>query len=139
MGPWVSDLGQIHVFRLESGDDLLGGLVRSIGRVGVRQGVIMAGIGSLASYHLHVVDEPQWPPVDTFLRAEGGLDLLSVQGYVVDGRIHAHIVVSDAQGAKGGHLEEGCRVFTFAVVTVGELEGVDLTGVDQLRMPEGNC
>jgi predicted DNA-binding protein with PD1-like motif len=136
MKSWLSDPGSIHVFRLDPGDDLLEGLVRSSERVGLRHGVILSGIGSLASYHFHVVDQPQWPPVDTFLRGEGGLDLLSLQGYVVDGRIHAHIVVSDAQGARGGHLEPGCCVFTIAVVTVAEFGGAGLTGVDRLLTPK---
>jgi predicted DNA-binding protein with PD1-like motif len=132
----ASDLRRFHLFRLGPGDDLHDGLLRATREVDLRQGVILAGIGSLASYHFHVVDEPQWPPVDTFLHGEGGLDLLSLQGYVIDGRIHAHIVVSDARKARGGHLEPGCEVFTFAVITVAELKGIELTGMDSLETPE---
>ncbi len=131
----TSTLGQLHVFRLEPGTDLFDGLQAAVSEADIQQGVIVAGLGSLASYHFHVVDKPQWPPANLFVRGEGGFDILSLQGYVIDGRVHAHIALSDAQKAMGGHLERGCEVFTFAIVTVAELKGVELTGLDQARRP----
>lgn len=123
---------QLYLFRLDPGDDLLEGLQKGVRKAGIQQGVIVAAIGSLVGYHFHVVDKAQWPPVDVFLSDEGGFDILSLQGYVVDGRVHAHIGLSNAQTAIGGHLEQGCEVFTFAAVTVAELDGVELTGVDKV-------
>ena len=44
-----------------------------------------------------------------------------------------HLTVSDTEKAMGGHLEEGCRVLTFAVVTLAEAdEATDLTGWDRV-------
>jgi len=48
--------------------------------------------------------------------------LLTTTGYVIDGRVHAHISFSDTQKTLGGHLEPGTRVFTFAILTLGVLE-----------------
>lgn len=126
-------IGRLHIFRLETGADLLEGLQAAVSEAGIHQGVILVGIGSLTSYHFHVVDEPQWPPANLFLRGEGGFDIVSLQGYVIDSRVHAHIVLSDAQKVMGGHLEPGCEVFTFAIVTVAELKGAELTGLDRSR------
>jgi predicted DNA-binding protein with PD1-like motif len=54
-----------------------------------------------------------------------------MNGYVIDGRVHAHITFADADKAFGGHLEPGTSVFTFAVVTVGVFkDGIDLSRVD---------
>jgi hypothetical protein len=54
-----------------------------------------------------------------------------MNGYVIDGRIHAHMTMATAEHAFGGHLEPGTDVFTFAIVTVGVLDdGVDLSRVD---------
>jgi predicted DNA-binding protein with PD1-like motif len=54
-----------------------------------------------------------------------------MNGYVVDGRVHAHITLANPDKAFGGHLEAGTEVFTFAVVTLGVLaDGVDLKRVD---------
>jgi len=129
----TSTLGQLHVFRLEPGTDLLEGLQAAVSEAGIHQGVILAGIGALTSYHFHVVDEPQWPPANLFARGEGGFDIVSLQGYVIDGRAHVHIALCDVQKVMGGHLERGCEVFTFALVTVAELEGAELRGLDRSR------
>ena len=54
-----------------------------------------------------------------------------MNGYVIDGRVHAYVTFSDADKAFGGHLEPGTSVFTFAVVTVGVLKnGVDFSRID---------
>ena len=45
-----------------------------------------------------------------------------MSGYVFDGRVHAHITVSNDKEAVGGHLEADTRVFTFAIVTLGVLD-----------------
>jgi predicted DNA-binding protein with PD1-like motif len=48
--------------------------------------------------------------------------LLTTTGYIIDGRVHAHISFSDTQKTLSGHLEPGTRVFTFAILTLGVLE-----------------
>jgi predicted DNA-binding protein with PD1-like motif len=61
----------------------------------------------------------------------GPADIVSMNGYVIDGRIHAHITMTDADKAFGGQRENGTSVFTFAVVTVGVFKnGIDLKRVD---------
>jgi len=54
-----------------------------------------------------------------------------VNGCVIDGRIHAHIIFSDDEKGLGGHLEPGTTVFTFAIITLGVLEeGASLARFD---------
>jgi predicted DNA-binding protein with PD1-like motif len=48
-------------------------------------------------------------------------DILNINGFVVNGRIHAHITFSDLKKTIGGHLEPGTLVYTFAIITIGEL------------------
>ena len=58
-------------------------------------------------------------------------DLISMNGYVIEGKIHAHMTLATPDHAFGGHLEPGTSVFTFAIVTIGVLnDGVDLSRVD---------
>ena len=60
--------------------------------------------------------------------------MLNVNGYVIDGRVHAHITFSDDEKALGGHLEPGTKVFTFAIITLGVLEeDADLRMFDDWR------
>jgi len=54
-----------------------------------------------------------------------------MNGYVINGKIHAHMTLANPDHAFGGHLEPGTNVFTFAIVTLGVLDkNADLTRVD---------
>jgi hypothetical protein len=54
-----------------------------------------------------------------------------MNGYVIDGRIHAHMTMTNAEHAFGGHLEPETDVFTFAIVTVGVFDNtMDLSRID---------
>ena len=117
-----SNFKRIVVVRLKHGTDLLDGLNKAVQKERISTAVILSGIGSLTSYHVHAVDNMTFPTKNVFYKAEGPQDLLSVNGYVIDGRVHAHISFSDEEKALGGHLEPGTRVFTFVIITIGVLE-----------------
>ena len=51
----------------------------------------------------------------------GPADLLSMSGYIMEGRVHTHVTMATEEKAFGGHLEPGTTVFTFAIVTIGVL------------------
>jgi predicted DNA-binding protein with PD1-like motif len=117
--------------RLNPGEDVLLSLRAAVVEQEIQNAAILAGVGSLDRYHFHVVKTTNMPPGNTFVRGDGPFDILSVTGLVVDGEVHAHIAFSNTELAMGGHLEEGCRVLTFAVVVMAEAVDVDLTGWDR--------
>ena len=54
-----------------------------------------------------------------------------MNGYIINGRVHAHMTLATPDKAFGGHLEPGTNVFTFAIVTLGVLTAeADLARVD---------
>jgi predicted DNA-binding protein with PD1-like motif len=58
-------------------------------------------------------------------------DIIGMSGYVMDGQLHPHITLTDAEKSFGGHLEPGTNVFTFAIVTLGVLpDNLDLKRLD---------
>src|ERR687894_994795 len=117
--------------RLDPGQDVLLSLRAAAAEQGIRNAAILCGVGSLDRYHFHVVKTTNMPPGNTFVQGEGPFDILTVTGLVVDGGVHAHITFSNTELAMGGHLEEGCRVLTFAVIVMAEALDVDLTGWDR--------
>ncbi len=123
---------RVLVLRFKYQADLLAGLERMVKEHQVRNAVILSGIGSVKSYHYHTVSNGTFPSKNIFVKnPDAPADITSINGYVIDGRIHAHITFADPDKAFGGHLEPGTRVFTFAVVTVGVFkDGIDLKGVD---------
>ena len=124
--------GRSWALRLDPGEDLLAGLQRAADGLGVRDGAFLGGVGSLTSYHVHVVSSTELPPENAFVRGEGPFDILAITGHVLGGRVHAHLTFADAERAMGGHLEPGCRVLTFAIVALAELRGTDLARWDRV-------
>jgi uncharacterized protein len=123
---------RVLVLRFKNQTDLLAGLERMVKQHKIRNAVILSGIGSVRSYHYHTVSNGTFPSRNIYVRNPAGpADIVSVNGYVIDGRVHAHLTMTDADKAFGGHLETGTSVFTFAVVTVGVFkDGIDLSRVD---------
>ena len=119
--------------RLNTGEDMLLSLRKAVAEFGIKNAVILGAIGSLTSYHYHVVDRVVTPPHDAFPKGEQACDILSLNGFVIDGRVHAHITLSDTRVAFGGHLEEGCKVFTFSAITMAEMSDADFTDWDAMR------
>jgi predicted DNA-binding protein with PD1-like motif len=125
-----AEIRRLVLARFNPGDDLLLSLREVAQREGIRSGVILNGIGSLSRYDVHVVKTTNLPPGDVYWGEEGPYDILQITGFVIDGRVHAHITFSDTQKAMGGHMEEGCRVLTFSVVTIAETPEVSFEGWD---------
>jgi uncharacterized protein len=124
------DASRFVALRLDPGEDVLLSLRAAVEEQRIRNAAILSGVGSLDRYHFHVVQTTNMPPGNTFVQGEGPFDILTVTGLVVDGAVHAHITFSNTELAMGGHLEEGCRVLTFAVVVMAEALDVDLTSWD---------
>ena len=121
---------RLVVVRLDSGEDVLHSIGAAVKETGIRHGLILTGVGSISRYHVHVVETTNLPPGDVFFRGEGAFDILSINGLVLDGRVHAHITFSNTEKALGGHLEEGCTVLTFGVVVLAETEKMDFADWD---------
>ena len=123
---------RVLVLRFKYQTDLLAGLEKMVKENKVKSAVILAGAGSVRNYHVHAVSNRTFPSKNVYVKdPTAPADIVSMNGYVIDGRIHAHMTMATAEHAFGGHLEPGTEVFTFAIVTVGVLDdGVDLSRVD---------
>jgi predicted DNA-binding protein with PD1-like motif len=123
---------RVLVLRFKYQTDLLAGLEEMVKEHKVRNAVILAGAGSVRNYHVHAVSNRTFPSKNVYVKdPTAPADLVSMNGYVIDGRVHAHMTMAGAENAFGGHLEAGTEVFTFAIVTVGVFDdGVDLSRID---------
>ena len=101
-------VSKIHILRVDPGEDLLASTERFLREAGIRQAVVLGGYGTLAAYHLHWVTHNRIPTENVFRRDEGGIEILAMNGLVVNGEPHIHVALSNEDGAFGGHLEPGC-------------------------------
>lgn len=123
---------RVVIMRFKYQADLLAGIEEMVRKEKVKNAVFLSGIGSVRNYHVHSVSNRTFPSKNVFTKdASAPADIVSINGYVIDGKVHAHMTMTDATKAFGGHIEPGTNVFTFAIVTLGVLtDGIDLSRVD---------
>ena len=123
---------RVVVMRMKYGTDLLADLEKAVADEHIENAVILSGIGSVRGFKLHQMANRDLPTKNIFTtEVNTPADLDSISGYVIDGKVHAHIVLGvTPDRTMAGHLEHGTEVFSYAVVTVGVLTGVDLSRVE---------
>ena len=124
---------RVHILRVDPGEDVLESVRTFLREAGIQQAVVLGGYGTLAGYHLHWVAHNRIPTENLrtssvrFRRGEGGIEILAMNGLVVDGEPHIHVALSTPNGAFGGHLEPGCTAYVLCEVFFAEVEGVLLS------------
>jgi predicted DNA-binding protein with PD1-like motif len=123
---------RVIVLRFKFDLDLLAGLEKMVKQEKIRNAVILAGVGSVRGYQVHQVSNRTFPSKNMLVKdPTAPADLIGMNGYVIDGKVHAHMTLANPEKAFGGHLEPGTTVFTFAIVTLGVLDdGADLSRMD---------
>jgi len=123
---------RVLVFRFKYQADLLAGMESMVKEHKIKNAVILAGAGSVRNYQIHTVSNRTFPSKNMYVKDTGSpADIIGMNGYIIDGKIHAHMTMATPEKAFGGHLEPGTNVFTFAIITVGVLnDAADLSKAD---------
>ncbi len=121
--------GRVIVINLKRGELLLESIERELAAAGIKNAIITGAIGSLKKAVFHRVTGMDREPVDEFVTIEKPLELASLQGLVVDGHPHFHMVVSDLEKSYTGHLEHGTEVLYLVEISLLEVEGLNLLRV----------
>ncbi|KPL10314.1 MAG: hypothetical protein AMS26_21635 [Bacteroides sp. SM23_62] len=131
----TSQFERIEIVRMKPGTDMLEGLEKFVKEENIKNAVILTGIGSVTDYHFHVVSDKNLPPAEEFPKASVAMDLIAVQGYILNRRIHAHITLSDENSVIGGHLEPGTKALTFFILTIGILpDALEIEHLDNYKL-----
>ena len=127
-----SQFERVIIFRFKYQADLLAGLESMVRQNQIKNAVILSGAGSVRGYQVHQVSNRTFPSKNMFVKdPTAPADLIGMNGYILNGKIHAHLTLANPDQAFGGHLEPGTAVFTFAIVTIGVLPAsLDLTKLD---------
>jgi len=123
---------RVVVIRLKNQTDLLAGIEQQVKAQKIRNAVILSGVGSAIATHYHTVSNRSFPSKNMFVEnPTAAADIVTMNGMVMNGRLHAHIGFADPDKMYGGHLEPRTRVFTFAIVTLGVLpDSADISRFD---------
>lgn len=111
---------EIVVLRFKFQTDLLAGIDSMAKVLNIKNAVILSGMGSVRGYHIHVVSNRTFPSKNIFIKdPTAPADIINTNGFIINGRVHAHVTLADADKSFGGHLELGTPVFSFAVISIG--------------------
>lgn len=127
-------LGRVIALRLRPGTDVLLGLQEACNRSGIKNGVILSGLGSLNGVrYCNVVELPDKKAgygYGEVLHLTGPIEMTGASGVIChddigEVNLHVHLSMSDRYGsAWGGHLMEGTKVLLTVDVVIGEIEGL---------------
>lgn len=123
---------RVVILRFKFDADLLTGMEKMVKQERIRNAVILSGVGSVRNYHVHQVSNRVLPSKNMFVKdPTAPADIIGMNGYVINGKVHAHMTMATPEKAFGGHVEPGTNVFTFAIVTLGVLnDAADLSRAD---------
>ena len=106
-------------FRLTPGQDLRREILAFATRHGLKAPVLLTCVGSLMQVAIRLAGASE-----TMVRT-GKFEIVSLVGCADPPKGHLHLCVADDNGATlGGHLVDGCEVYTTAEVVLAELPGM---------------
>lgn len=107
---------QVAALRLKPGQDLKVELERFVQDYSFEAACVVTCVGSLTQAVLRLPNQPEGT---TF---EGYFEILSLVGMMSCNGSHYHLAIADSTGQTfGGHLLEGCCIYTTAEIVIGIL------------------
>ena len=102
----------------------------------MRAGFILTAVGSMQNATIRLADQKE---PTTFA---GKFEIVSLVGTMGQDGIHLHISIADSDGKTiGGHLVDGCLIYTTAEIVIGEAQGLtfsreqnEQTGFKELKI-----
>ena len=129
---------EIYVFRLKPHADLKTSILAWAAEHHIKAGIILTCVGSLEHYSLRFANQQQTT------QSTGHFEIVSLTGTFTNTKAHLHLCISDTTGSTlGGHLMEGCRIYTTAEIAVAELTELEFDrtldatyGYDELEVKQ---
>jgi uncharacterized protein len=127
---------RLLALRLKPGQDLRKQIESFAKEKRIRAGFVITAVGSLNEASIRLADQPS--PTNF----AGKFEIVSLVGTLGQDGVHLHISISDSSGKTiGGHLVDGCLIYTTAEIVFGDAEGLTFarekdpeTGYRELRI-----
>ena len=121
------DNNKVYAFRLKPGEDLRKSIEAFVKEKNIIAGWINTCVGSLTDYTIRFANQQEGSS------GSGHFEIVSLTGTVSVSGSHLHISISDSEGKTiGGHLLEGCKIYTTAEIVIGST-----TAYEFKRMKDG--
>ena len=119
----ANEYGRIVVMHLGKGELLQESIVKELDRLGIKNAILLSCIGTLRKLSMHIVMDTKDQATNEYPVIEEPLEIGAVQGLVLNGVPHFHIICS-APGNRhfSGHVEDGCEVLYLAEIALVEVK-----------------
>jgi len=125
-----------RVLRFKPGQDLMDEINNCLAAENIKAGVVLSCVGSLTHANLRLANQ------ETGSVFEGYFEIVSLVGTLSTSGSHLHLSISDGMGQTlGGHLLQGCKIYTTAELVLGifpdlrfEREDCELSGYPELKV-----
>lgn len=108
---------KIFALRLKPNQDLKQSLKTFAIKQDIKAGFPITAIGSLQQATIRFANQSE----NTVL--QGKFEILSINGTLANTGVHLHICIADQSGLTiGGHLSDGCIIYTTAEIVIGTSE-----------------
>ena len=108
---------KILALRLKPNEDLRQNLNSFAQKENIKAGFILTAIGSLKQAAIRFANQQ----INTILTEK--FEIFSLNGIIATTGVHLHIAIADQQGKTiGGHLVDGCIIYTTAEIVIGIVE-----------------
>jgi len=108
------DNNKVYIFRLNPGEDLRKSIEAFVKEKNIIAGWINTCVGSLTDYTIRFANQQEGN------NGSGHFEIVNLTGTVSVNGSHLHISISDSEGKTiGGHLLEGCKIYTTAEIVIG--------------------
>lgn len=108
---------KIFAIRLSPENDLKNSIIEFVKLHNIKAGFILSCAGSLSCARLRMADE------NLIKEFNSKFEIISLSGTLSLEGVHLHIGLSDKDGNMlGGHLLDGCKIYTTAEIIIGTIE-----------------
>ncbi|OUL20193.1 PPC domain-containing DNA-binding protein [Nostoc sp. 106C] len=108
---------KIFAIRLKPNEDLRESLKKFAIQQHIQAGFILSAIGSLKKAKIRFANQ------ENSTVFSDKFEILALNGTVAITGVHLHIAIADKQGKTiGGHLDNGCIIYTTAEIVIGATE-----------------
>jgi len=116
------DNNKVYIFRLNPGEDLRKSIEAFVKEKNIIAGWINTCVGSLTDYTIRFANQQEGN------NGSGHFEIVNLTGTVSVNGSHLHISISDSTGKTiGGHLLEGCKIYTTAEIVIGSTTSYEFT------------
>jgi len=108
---------KLLAIRLKPDEDLRQSLQNFAKQQNIQAGFILSAVGSLKKASIRYANQEN----STILHEKS--EILALNGTLANTGLHLHITIADPQGKTvGGHLSDGCIIYTTAEIIIGTSE-----------------